>query len=127
MRRCLLLTPDSSSAASRFSGKCLQGGTFTRPTDLHWISRTARRRTWGRAMSRRTKAGGEPAKTRRRKTVAPKRNLPKARRPSTSGQENLIARLTRELAEAREAEQQLPHSSARLQYWFKASRIMRFI
>jgi PAS domain S-box-containing protein len=63
-------------------------------------------------MSRRTKAGGEPAKTKRRKTVAPKRNLPKARRPSTSGQENMIARLTRELAEAREAEQQVLHSSA---------------
>src|SRR6516165_5095538 len=112
MRRCLLLIPDSSSDGSRFSGKCLQGGTFTRPTDLHWISRTARQRTWGRAMSRRTKAGGEPAKTKRRKTVAPKRNLPKARRPSTSGQENMIARLTRELAEAREAEQQVLHSSA---------------
>src|SRR6516164_4918554 len=112
MRRCLLLIPDTSSDGSRFSGKCLQGGTFTRPTDLHWISRTARQRTWGRAMSRRTKAGGEPAKTKRRKTVAPKRNLPKARRPSTSGQENMIARLTRELAEAREAEQQVLHSSA---------------
>src|SRR6516164_1054340 len=112
MRRCLLLTPDSSSDGSRFSGKCLQGGTFTRPTDLHWISRTARQRTWGRAMSRRAKAGGEPAKTRRRKTAAPKRNLSKARRPSTSGQENMIARLTRELAEAREAEQQVLHSSA---------------
>jgi PAS domain S-box-containing protein len=66
-------------------------------------------------MSRRSKAGGEPAKTRRRKTVAQKRrSLPKAVRPrssSASGQENMIARLTRE-AEAREAEQQLPHSSA---------------
>ena len=51
-------------------------------------------------MSRRSKAGGKPAKTRRRKTVAFKRrNLPKAAR-------------TREPAEAREAEQQLPHSSA---------------
>src|SRR5262249_18137652 len=67
-------------------------------------------------MSRRSKAGGEPAKTRRQKTVAPKRRtLPKAVRPrksSTSGQGNMIARRTRELAEAREAEQQLPHSSA---------------
>ena len=74
-------------------------------------------------MSRRAKGGAEPAKTRRRKTVAPKRrNLPKAVRPrnfstsprenSTSRQENMIARLTRELAEAREAEQQLLHSSA---------------
>jgi len=51
-------------------------------------------------MSRRSKAGGEPAKTRRRKTVAQKRrSLPKAVH-------------TRELAEAREAEQQPPHSSA---------------
>ena len=49
-------------------------------------------------MSRRSKAGGEPAKTRRRKTVGPKRrNLPKAVR-------------TREPAKAREAEQQ--HRSA---------------
>src|SRR5215831_16257574 len=66
-------------------------------------------------MSRRSKAGGEPAKTRRQKTVAPRRrNLPKAVRPrksSTSGRENMIARRTRKLAEAREAEQQL-HSSA---------------
>ena len=67
-------------------------------------------------MSRRSKAGGKPAKTRRRKTVAFKRrNLPKAvrpRKPSTSGQKNMIARRTRQLAEVREAEQQLPHSSA---------------
>ena len=49
-------------------------------------------------MSRRSKAGGEPAKTRRRKTVAQKRrSLPKAVR-------------TREPAKAREAEQQ--HRSA---------------
>ena len=68
-------------------------------------------------MSRRSKAGGEPAKTRRRKAVA-RRNLPKAERPrksSTSGQENMIARRTRELAEAREPEQQLPHSSAQFE------------
>ena len=67
-------------------------------------------------MSRRSKAGGKPAKTRRRKTAAFKRrNLPKAvrpRKPSTSGQKNMIARRTRQLAEVREAEQQLPHSSA---------------
>jgi len=49
-------------------------------------------------MSRRSKAGGEPAKTRRRKTVAQKRrSLPKAVH-------------TREPTKAREAEQQ--HSSA---------------
>jgi PAS domain S-box-containing protein len=58
-------------------------------------------------MSRRPKAAGEPAKTRRRKTVAPKR-----RNFSTSRQENMIARLTRELAEARKNEQQLLNSSA---------------
>jgi PAS domain S-box-containing protein len=67
-------------------------------------------------MSRRPKAGGEPGKTRRRKKVAPKRrNLPKAVRPrnsSTFREENMIARLTRELAEARKAEQQLLRSSA---------------
>src|SRR5262249_42712123 len=69
-----------------------------------------------KAMSRRSKAGGKPAKTRRRKTVELKRGkLPKTVRPrnsSTSGQENMIARLTRELAEARKAEQQLLNSSA---------------
>jgi PAS domain-containing protein len=67
-------------------------------------------------MSRHSKAGGEPAKTRRRKTVAPKRrNLPKAVRSrisSASRKGNMIARLTRELAEARKAEQQLLQSSA---------------
>src|SRR5262245_31529617 len=66
-------------------------------------------------MSRRSKEGAEPAK-KRRKTVALKpRKLPKTVRPrnsSTSGQEDMIARLTRELADAREAEQQLLNSSA---------------
>jgi hypothetical protein len=50
-------------------------------------------------------AGGETVKTRRRKTLALKRrNAPKeGRRPSVSaGQETIIARLTRELNEARE-------------------------
>ena len=55
-------------------------------------------------MKRRSRAGGEPLKTRRRKTVALKlRNAPKAvRRHSSSaaGQETEVARLTRELNEA---------------------------
>jgi PAS domain S-box-containing protein len=66
-------------------------------------------------MRRRSRTGSEPAKTRRRKTAALKRrNLPKAVRPhnSTSGQEHMIARLTRELAEARETEQHLLQNSA---------------
>jgi two-component system, NtrC family, sensor kinase len=57
-------------------------------------------------MKRRSKAGGEPVKTRRRKTVTPKRrNAPKAvhhRGSSTAGQETEVARLTRELHEALE-------------------------
>jgi len=66
-------------------------------------------------MSRRSKAGAEPAKKRRKTVALKRRKLPKTVRPrnsSTSGQENMIARLTRELAEAREAEQQLLNSSA---------------
>ena len=55
-------------------------------------------------MKRRSRAGGEPVKTRRRKTVALKlRNAAKAvRRHSSSaaGQETKVARLTRELNEA---------------------------
>ena len=58
----------------------------------------------GDAMKRRSRAGGEPVKMRRRKTVALKlRNAPKAvRRHSSSaaGQETKVARLTRELNEA---------------------------
>jgi len=57
-------------------------------------------------MRRRSKAGGEPAKTRRRKTATRKRrDVPKAvaRRSSfTAGQETDVARLTRELNEALE-------------------------
>ena len=57
-------------------------------------------------MRRRSRAGGEPAKTRRRKTVTPKRrNAPKAvrsRSVSVPGQETEVARLTRELNEALE-------------------------
>ena len=56
-------------------------------------------------MRRRSRAGGEPAKTRRRKTVTLKRrNAPKAavRRSLPAGQETEVARLTSELNEALE-------------------------
>jgi two-component system, NtrC family, sensor kinase len=55
-------------------------------------------------MRRRTKAGGKPAKARRRKPAAPKRrHAPKAapgRRSSAAGSETEAARLTRELRDA---------------------------
>ena len=55
-------------------------------------------------MRRRSRAGGEPVKTRRRKTVTLKRrNAPKAgrnRSVSIAGQETVVARLTRERDEA---------------------------
>jgi hypothetical protein len=55
-------------------------------------------------MRRRSRAGGEPVKTRRRKTAARKRgNAPKAvrnRGVSIAGQETVVARLTRERDEA---------------------------
>jgi GAF domain-containing protein/anti-sigma regulatory factor (Ser/Thr protein kinase) len=55
-------------------------------------------------MRRRSRAAGEPVKTRRRKTAARKRGYaPKAVRPqsfSALGQENIVARLTRERNEA---------------------------
>ncbi len=57
-------------------------------------------------MRRRSRAGGEPVKTRRRKTVTLKRgNVPKAvrhRSASIAGQETVVARLTRERDEALE-------------------------
>ena len=57
-------------------------------------------------MRRRSKAGGKPVKTRRRKAVALKRrNAPKAvprRSPSAASQETKVTRLTRELNEALE-------------------------
>ena len=57
-------------------------------------------------MRRRSRAGGEPVKTRRRKTAARKRgNAPKAERgrsASVIGQETEVARLTRQLHEAQE-------------------------
>jgi hypothetical protein len=55
-------------------------------------------------MRRRSRAGGEAVKTRRRKTAARKRsNAPKAgrnRSASIAGQETVVARLTRERNEA---------------------------
>jgi class 3 adenylate cyclase len=55
-------------------------------------------------MRRRSRAGGEPVKTRRHKTAARKRgNAPKAERrrgASIAGQETVVARLTRERDEA---------------------------
>ena len=55
-------------------------------------------------MRRRSRAGGEPVKTRRRKTAAQKRgNAPKVvrnRGASIAGQETVVARLTRERDEA---------------------------
>jgi two-component system, NtrC family, sensor kinase len=59
----------------------------------------------GGAMRRRSRAGGEPVKTRRRKSVALKRrNAPKAaiRRSPPAGQQTEVARLTRERDEALE-------------------------
>ena len=57
-------------------------------------------------MRRRSRAGGEPVKARRRKTLALKSgNAPKAVRHSSSsasGPEAEVVRLTRELVEARE-------------------------
>ena len=57
-------------------------------------------------MKRRSRAGGEPIKGRRRKTPEPKRrNAPKAvprSKSSPPGEETEVARLTRELSEARE-------------------------
>ena len=55
-------------------------------------------------MSRRSRAGGKPAKSQRRKTTTLKhRNAPKAARSrgaSIAGQETVVARLTRERDEA---------------------------
>jgi hypothetical protein len=62
---------------------------------------------WGKAMKRRSKAGGQPVKTRRRKVVGLKhRNAPKVARgrshSAAVGQETRVARLTRELHESLE-------------------------
>ena len=60
----------------------------------------------GEAMRRRSRAGGEPVKARRRKTATRKRrSVLKATRSHISaadGQKGKVARLTRELSEARE-------------------------
>ena len=55
-------------------------------------------------MRRRSKAGGQPAKSQRRKTPKPEhRNAPKAvRSRKSTGPETAVAQLTRELNEARE-------------------------
>ena len=57
-------------------------------------------------MSRRSGAGGEPAKSQRLKAVTPKRrSAPEsvgARSSSVAGQETEVARLTRELREGQE-------------------------
>src|ERR1700719_4868167 len=62
--------------------------------------------TLGEPMKRRSRAGGEPAKTRRRKAVPVKRgNAPKSARgrsSSAAGRETEITRLTRELNESLE-------------------------
>ena len=68
-------------------------------------------------MKRRSKAGGEPIKGRRRKTPEPKRrNAPKAVARSNSSpasEETEVARLTRELNEARSSRQR-PRRCSRL-------------
>ena len=54
-------------------------------------------------MRRRSRAGGEPVKTRRHKAALKRRNAPKdvrRRGPSAAGQETEVARLTRELQES---------------------------
>jgi len=56
-------------------------------------------------MSRRSRAGGKPAKSQRRKTTTERRNAPKTMRnrgASIAGQETVVARLTRERDEALE-------------------------
>ena len=67
-------------------------------------------------MRRRSRAGGEPAKAQRRKTVARKSRIaPKAGRPRNSSaarEETKVARLTRELSDARQYRRQRPKSSA---------------
>ena len=70
-------------------------------------------------MRRRSRAGGEPVKTRRQKAAFNKRrNGPKAmprRAPLTASQETKVARLTRERDEALERERGSLRSVARHQ------------
>jgi hypothetical protein len=63
------------------------------------ISGSLVRRSLGKAMSRRSRAGGKPAKTQRRKTITPqRRNASKAVRSRNSdGRETKVARLVQEL------------------------------
>jgi hypothetical protein len=76
-------------------------------------------------MRRRSRAGGEPIKTRRSKTVTLKRrNAPKAARPhssSATGQETEVVRLTRERNEA------LEQLSEALKQQTAASEVLRLI
>src|SRR6516225_2477083 len=58
---------------------------------------------WGKVMRRRSRAGGQPAKTRTRKTVKRPSAPKNVRRPSVSaGHETIVGRLTRERDEALE-------------------------
>ncbi len=67
-------------------------------------------------MRRRSRVGGEPAKAQRRKTVARKSCIaPKAGRPRNSSaarEETKVARLTRELSDARQQQTATSESSA---------------
>jgi PAS domain S-box-containing protein len=68
-------------------------------------------------VKRRRTTSRRPAKTRHGSTTKPKRNKAPTARPASSALADLrkqVNVLTRELAEAREAEQQLQHSSAQL-------------
>ena len=69
-------------------------------------------------MRRRSRAGGEPAKAQRRKTGAPKSNIPpKAVRPRNSSaprEETKVARLTRDREEALERQAATADENARL-------------
>ena len=69
-------------------------------------------------MRRRSRAGGEPVKTQRRKTATPKSRIaPKAvrsRSSSAAGEETTVARLTRERDEALQQQQATADENARL-------------
>ena len=67
-------------------------------------------------MKRRSRAGGEPVKMRRRKATMPKRrNVPKAVRSSSDAtHETVVARLTRERDEALQRQTAIADENARL-------------